>query len=98
MLRRKRDSRRSWLHFITGPDGMMFSLTDLKEMVGSVRWFLGEGPRPQYGRWTCREKFDYLAVFWGVAPDRPGRALLGNRNGDPDPVRDIVQLPIRRHR
>ena len=24
------------------------------------------GPRPQYGRWTYWEKFDYFAVFWGM--------------------------------
>src|SRR3989338_8297729 len=27
---------------------------------------MGKGPRPQYGRWTYWEKFDYFAVFWGV--------------------------------
>jgi predicted CXXCH cytochrome family protein len=50
-----------------GPNAMMFNARDLKEFVASVRWFLGKGPRPQYGRWTYWEKFDYLAVFWGVA-------------------------------
>jgi len=24
-------------------------------------------PRPRYGKWTYWEKFDYFAVFWGVA-------------------------------
>ncbi len=28
---------------------------------------MGKGPRPDYGRWTYWEKFDYFAVFWGVA-------------------------------
>lgn len=28
---------------------------------------MGRGPRPSYGRWTYWEKFDYFAVFWGVA-------------------------------
>src|SRR6185369_13156212 len=32
----------------------------------SLLWFLGRGPRPDYGRWTYWEKFDYFAVFWGV--------------------------------
>jgi cytochrome b subunit of formate dehydrogenase len=32
-----------------------------------VKWFWGKGPHPNYGRWTYWEKFDYLAVFWGVA-------------------------------
>ncbi|HEY6194308.1 MAG TPA: cytochrome c3 family protein [Candidatus Eisenbacteria bacterium] len=67
LIRRKSASGRSWFAFITGPDGMMFSLTDLREMLGSLRWFLGRGPRPEYGRWTYWEKFDYFAVFWGVA-------------------------------
>jgi cytochrome b subunit of formate dehydrogenase len=67
LLRRKRASRQSWVTFITGPSGMMFSLADLKDFWGSVKWFLGRGPRPDYGRWTYWEKFDYFAVFWGVA-------------------------------
>jgi cytochrome b subunit of formate dehydrogenase len=45
---------------------MIPNWTDLKEFVGSFKWFLGLGPRPQYGRWTYWEKFDYFAVFWGV--------------------------------
>ncbi|MGD0522926.1 MAG: hypothetical protein ABSA48_16850, partial [Terracidiphilus sp.] len=28
---------------------------------------LGIGERPRYGRWTYWEKFDYFAVFWGIA-------------------------------
>jgi len=67
LFRRKRESGKSWAQFITGPGGMMFSATDLKEFIGSFKWFLGKGPRPQYGRWTYWEKFDYFAVFWGVA-------------------------------
>jgi len=31
-----------------------------------MKWFLGMGERPQYGRWTYWEKFDYFAVFWGI--------------------------------
>ncbi len=46
---------------------MLFNRTDWHELVGSLKWFFGRGPRPQYGRWTYWEKFDYFAVFWGVA-------------------------------
>jgi cytochrome b subunit of formate dehydrogenase len=46
---------------------MLPNLTDLREIKGSLRWFFGRGPRPSYGRWTYWEKFDYFAVFWGVA-------------------------------
>ena len=28
---------------------------------------LWQGPEPQFDRWTYWEKFDYFAVFWGVA-------------------------------
>jgi cytochrome b subunit of formate dehydrogenase/uncharacterized protein with PIN domain len=67
LFRRKRESGKSWVRFVTGPSGMVFSPTDLKEFVGSFKWFLGQGARPTYGRWTYWEKFDYFAVFWGVA-------------------------------
>ncbi len=51
---------------LTGPETMLPTRKDLDDFVGSLRWFLGRGPRPQYGRWTYWEKFDYFAVFWGI--------------------------------
>jgi cytochrome b subunit of formate dehydrogenase len=51
---------------ITGPDSMILTGRDLREAVASVKWFLGRGPRPRYGRWTYWERFDYFAVFWGI--------------------------------
>jgi cytochrome b subunit of formate dehydrogenase len=39
---------------------------DVREFVAHVRWFLGLGARPDFGRWTYWEKFDYFAVLWGV--------------------------------
>jgi predicted CXXCH cytochrome family protein len=67
LVRQKRRNGQSWRQFILGPDSMMFNRQDWRELVGSVRWFLKKGPRPEYGRWTYWEKFDYFAVFWGVA-------------------------------
>ena len=32
-----------------------------------IRWYFGLAPRPRFGRWSYMEKFDYFAVFWGVA-------------------------------
>jgi cytochrome b subunit of formate dehydrogenase len=64
--RRKRRSGRSWRRFITDPEGMLFNRNDVRELVSSIKWFLGKGPRPNYGRWTYWEKCDYFAVFWGV--------------------------------
>jgi cytochrome b subunit of formate dehydrogenase len=57
----------SWKEFIFGPDSMMLNKRDGQEFVQTVKWFVGMGPRPDYGRWTYWEKFDYFAVFWGVA-------------------------------
>ena len=49
-----------------GPDSLMPRWRDFTDFVGQVRWFLGKGPQPQFGRWTYWEKFDYLADGWGV--------------------------------
>ena len=35
--------------------------------MATLKWFVGRGERPAYGRWTYWEKFDYFAVFWGIA-------------------------------
>jgi predicted CXXCH cytochrome family protein len=67
LVRQKRRSGLSWRKFIAGPESMLFNGRDLRELVGSLKWFFKRGPRPEYGRWTYWEKFDYFAVFWGVA-------------------------------
>jgi cytochrome b subunit of formate dehydrogenase len=46
---------------------MWFKIRDIREFWQSLKWFFGLGPRPEFGRWTYWEKFDYFAVFWGVA-------------------------------
>ncbi|HEY6103182.1 MAG TPA: hypothetical protein VI007_08160 [bacterium] len=67
VIRKKRSSGKSWWKFVFGPNSMMLNLRDWREFVGSMKWFFNRGPRPRYGRWTYWEKFDYFAVFWGVA-------------------------------
>jgi cytochrome b subunit of formate dehydrogenase len=67
LFRQKKRDGRSWFKFIFGPESMMLNRRDWREFVGSLKWFVKKGPRPQYGRWTYWEKFDYFAVFWGVA-------------------------------
>lgn len=52
--------------FFFGKDSLLFNFQDIKDFQGTMKWFFGLGPRPAYGRWTYWEKFDYLAVFWGV--------------------------------
>ena len=48
------------------PDSMIPTKQDVKDFVDHNKWFFGKGPRPEFDRWTYFEKFDYLAVFWGV--------------------------------
>jgi cytochrome b subunit of formate dehydrogenase len=48
------------------PDSMVPTRQDLDDFVAHNKWFFGKGPTPQFDRWTYWEKFDYLAVFWGV--------------------------------
>jgi cytochrome b subunit of formate dehydrogenase len=50
-----------------GPTSMVPQPRDLTEMLQHVRWFLGYGQRPVFDRYTYWEKFDYWAVFWGMA-------------------------------
>ena len=58
--------RRIW-SAIFSSDSMVPSLQDWRDFVAHQRWFFGKGTRPQFDRWTYWERFDYLAVFWGVA-------------------------------
>jgi cytochrome b subunit of formate dehydrogenase len=57
---------KSWFDLIFGENSMIPGPNDLKEFIGTLKWFVGAGERPNYGRWTYWEKFDYFAVFWGV--------------------------------
>jgi cytochrome b subunit of formate dehydrogenase len=49
-----------------GPNSMTPNLKDGKDIVAMFKYFLYLGPRPAGDRWTYWEKFDYLAVFWGM--------------------------------
>lgn len=60
-------SKESLLSYLIGPNSMVPTLHDLRDLYGNVKWFIGLGPRPRFDRWTYWEKFDYWAVFWGVA-------------------------------
>jgi cytochrome b subunit of formate dehydrogenase len=63
---RKQASKQNWREFIFSDSSLMFNRNDLREFIGSIKWFLGWGSRPKYGRFTYWEKFDYFAVFWGM--------------------------------
>ncbi len=67
LFRIRARQKKSWKSFIFGKNSMMFNLQDLKDFGATLKWFFGLAPRPDYGRWTYWEKFDYFAVVWGVA-------------------------------
>jgi len=62
-----RFSPRRYLKIAFGPDMPMPNLDDVRDWWAHQKWFFGKGPRPQFDKWTYWEKFDYFAVFWGVA-------------------------------
>ncbi len=66
IFRSKTRTKSTWKQSLFGQRSLWFNKKDLKDFIGSAKWFLGLGPRPDYGRWTYWEKFDYMAVFWGV--------------------------------
>ncbi len=66
LLRIKVKKKVKFSSFIFGPNSLMFNRQDLRDFWATIKWFVWKGPRPSYGRWTYWEKFDYMAVFWGV--------------------------------
>lgn len=66
LIRLKAKTKTSWKQTFFGSRSLWFNKKDFKDFIASLKWFLGLGSRPAYGRWTYWEKFDYMAVFWGV--------------------------------
>jgi len=66
LFSKKKRTKRTVKQMVFGKRSLWFNKKDFKDFIGSIKWYLGKGPRPDYGRWTYWEKFDYLAVFWGV--------------------------------
>jgi cytochrome b subunit of formate dehydrogenase len=47
---------------------MLPTLKDVKDVITNVKYFLGLGKtKARYDRFSYIEKFDYWAVFWGIA-------------------------------
>jgi thiosulfate reductase cytochrome b subunit len=67
LFRRRKTEFGTWKNMLFNAHHTLLpTMKDLSDVIGSIKWFVGIGPRPQYGRWTYWEKFDYFAVFWGV--------------------------------
>jgi cytochrome b subunit of formate dehydrogenase len=59
---------RKWKDFrFFGPDSFVPNWKDMHDMIDMFKWFVGKGERPRIERWSYWEKFDYWAVFWGMA-------------------------------
>jgi cytochrome b subunit of formate dehydrogenase len=52
---------------LLGPHSIVPSWKDFQDLVQHIRYFLGKDSPPPFGRFTYWEKFDYWAVFWGIA-------------------------------
>jgi cytochrome b subunit of formate dehydrogenase len=50
-----------------GPNSLVPRLKDFTDLYEHFAWFLWLGPRPKFDRFSYWEKFDYWAVFWGMA-------------------------------
>ena len=66
LVRLRKKEFKSWKALLIGKNSMLFNKKDWQDFKNSLKWFVGKGPRPEYGRWTYWEKFDYFAVFWGM--------------------------------
>ncbi len=67
LLNKLKTGKLSLKELLSGENSLVPNKRDFTDFYKTVKWFLGLGPRPDYGRWTYWEKFDYFAVFWGVA-------------------------------
>jgi cytochrome b subunit of formate dehydrogenase len=56
----------TFLQKLLGPDSLFPTLRDVSDITAMFRWFFGAGKEPHFDRWTYWEKFDFLAVFWGM--------------------------------
>jgi cytochrome b subunit of formate dehydrogenase len=59
-------SKQGWLARLLGPDSLFPNKRDWADVKAMARWFVFKGPKPSFDRWTYWEKFDFLAVFWGM--------------------------------
>jgi len=62
----RKDVKGNPLQRLFGPDSLAPRWQDVKDFVGMVKWYFGKGPKPKFDRWTYWEKFDFLAVYWGM--------------------------------
>ncbi|MDH5716499.1 MAG: cytochrome c3 family protein [Spirochaetia bacterium] len=64
--RKEKTVLKSLKDMILGPGSPVPNKNDIQDFIANQKYFFGKGPKPQFDYWTYWEKFDYLAVFWGV--------------------------------
>lgn len=57
---------KGWVSRLFGPDSLFPRWKDFEDCIGMFKWFFNAGDKPQFDRWTYWEKFDFMAVFWGM--------------------------------
>ncbi|HBA87385.1 MAG TPA: cytochrome C [Geobacter sp.] len=62
----RKDIKGNPLQRLFGPDSLCPNFRDISDVIGMVRWFFFKGEKPAFERWTYWEKFDFIAVFWGM--------------------------------
>ena len=65
-LTSKKNGATFWKRLFS-PDSLFPRWKDVEDFKGMFLWFVNRGPEPEFDRWTYWEKFDFLAVFWGMA-------------------------------
>ena len=72
--KRKEEHGGSLLKLVLGPDSLLFNRRDLRELVGSLKWFVGKGPRPQLRALDVLGEVRLLRRLLGDLRDRLDRA------------------------
>ena len=62
----RKDIKKSFFARLFGPDSLIPNFRDARDVIAMFKWFLFKGPKPTFERWTYWEKFDFIAVFWGM--------------------------------
>jgi cytochrome b subunit of formate dehydrogenase len=52
---------------LNSPDSLLPRREDLHQFLQHLGWLIGRTEAPKFDRWGYWEKFDYWAVFWGMA-------------------------------
>jgi formate dehydrogenase subunit gamma len=48
------------------PFDINIGLPDIKDAMSNMKFYLGIGPKPKFGKYNYMEKFDYWGIYWGM--------------------------------